>query len=127
MSQATLITKSQAKELTRIVNNISRTLAGQSFKAPVMKLWPQYADTYSAKVPNPIDLGTIEIKLKDDMYPSIAEFRADINLLYQNSVDFNGIENIVTSAALDVRDTFLIAISDLEEGRSSTRTSSRGL
>jgi bromodomain-containing factor 1 len=53
------------------LNQINRTLAGQSFKAPVKLLWPEYADTYAAKVPNPIDLGTIEMKVRDKMYPSI--------------------------------------------------------
>jgi hypothetical protein len=123
----TRITKRQSKEITKTLNQISRTLAGQSFKAPVKQLWPEYADTYAVKVPNPIDLGTIEIKVKNDIYLSIDEFRADVILLYQNSVDFNGIEHIITSAALEVRDTILKAINDMEEGKGSTRASTRVL
>ncbi|KAF4630855.1 hypothetical protein G7Y89_g7280 [Cudoniella acicularis] len=46
--------------------------------------------TYITKVPNPIDLGTIEMKLKSNIYHSIDDFRDDVILLYQNSVDFNG-------------------------------------
>ena len=121
-----LITKLQSKEIAKILHHISRTLAGQSFKAPVKQLWPEYADTYAAKVPNPIDLGTIEMKVKNDTYLSIDELRADVFLLYQNSIDFNGIEHIITSAALEVRNTILNAISEVEEGKGYTRASIRG-
>ena len=93
------------------------------------KLWPEYADTYAAKVLHPIDLGTIEVKVKNDIYPSIDEFRADVLLLYQNSVDFNGADHIITSAAIEVRDTILEAISNIQEGKDNTplRASARGL
>ena len=91
------------------------------------KLWPEYADTYAAKVPNPIDLGTMEMKVKNDIYPSIDEFRADVVLLYQNSVDFNGTDHIITSAALEVRDTILKAISDVGNDGTPLRASARGL
>jgi hypothetical protein len=123
----TLVTKRQSREITNLLSHISRTLAGQSFKAPVKQLWPLYADTYASKILNPIDLSTIEMKVKNDTYLSIDEFRADVVLLYQNSVDFNGIEHIITSAALEVRDTILKAISDMEEGKGTTRASIRGL
>jgi bromodomain-containing factor 1 len=110
------------------LNHISRTQAGQSFKAPVQQLWPECADVYAAKVLNPIDLGTMEMKVKNNIYPSIDDFRADVILLYKNSLDFNGIDHIVTSVALEVRDTILKAISDIEGGKGSTilRASSRG-
>jgi hypothetical protein len=123
----TLITKRQSKDIAKILHHISRTLAGQSFKAPVKQLWPQYADTYAAKVANPIDLSTIEMKAKNDTYLFIDELRADVFLLHQNSIDFNGIEHIITSAALEVRNTVLDAISEVEEGKGYTRASIRGL
>jgi hypothetical protein len=123
----TSLTKRQAKDLASTLSHISRTQAGQSFKAPVEQLWPDCADAYAAKVPNPIDLGTIETKVKNNIYHSIEDFKVDVVLLYQNSVDFNGIDHIITSAALEVQDTILKAISDMEEGKGSTRTSIRGL
>jgi hypothetical protein len=113
------ITKRQSKEITNILNHISRTPAGQSFKAPVEQLWPECAGAYAAKVSNPIDLGTIQMKVKNNIYPSVDDFRADIVLLYQNSVDFNGIDHIITSTALEVRDTILNALNDMEKGKGS--------
>jgi len=76
------ITKRQSKEIANILNYIGRTLAGQSFKAPVKQLWPEYAGAYAAKVSNPIDLGSIQMKVKNNIYPSVDDFRADIVLLY---------------------------------------------
>ncbi len=116
----TPITKLQAKEIANTLNHISRTQAGQSFKAPVEQLWPECAEVYAAKVPNPIDLGTMEMKVKNNIYPSMDDFRADAILLYENSLAFNGIDHIITSAALEVRDTILKAISDMEEGKGNT-------
>ncbi|PVH70705.1 hypothetical protein DL98DRAFT_540644 [Cadophora sp. DSE1049] len=113
------ITKHQCKEIANILDHISRTTAGQSFKAPVEQLWPEFAGAYAAKVPNPIDLGTIQLKVKNDIYPSVDAFRADVVLLYQNSIDFNGVDHIITSTALEVRDTILSALDDMEEGKSS--------
>ena len=67
--------------------------------------------------------------MKNNIYPSMDDFRADVILLYKNSLDFNGIDYIVTSVALKVRDTILKAISEIEKGKGSMilRASSRGL
>jgi bromodomain-containing factor 1 len=62
----------------------------------------------------------MEMKMKNNIYPSMDDFRADAILLYENSLAFNGIDHIITSAALEVRDTILKAISDMKEGKGST-------
>jgi len=69
------------------------------------------------------------MKVKNNIYPSIDDFRADVILLYKNSLNFNSIDYIVTSVALKIRDTILKAISDIEGGKGSTilRALSRGL
>jgi hypothetical protein len=69
------------------------------------------------------------MKVKNNIYPSINDFKADVILLYKNSFNFNSINYIVTSVALKVRDTILKAISDIEGGKGSTilRALSRGL
>jgi bromodomain-containing factor 1 len=67
--------------------------------------------------------------VKNNIYPSIDDFRANAILLYENSLAFNGIDYIITSAALEVRDTILKAISDIKESKGSTisRASTRRL
>jgi hypothetical protein len=60
------------------------------------------------------------MKVKNNIYPSIDDFRADAILLYENSLAFNSIDHIVTSTALELKDTILKAISDIEGGKCST-------
>ena len=79
------------------------------------------------QIPNAIDLGTMEMKLKKDLYRSTTDFKADVALLYQNSVDFNGINHPVTSAAIEVRNAILLAVSEMEKGKTSTGASVEGL
>jgi hypothetical protein len=62
----------------------------------------------------------MEIKVKNNIYPFIGDFRANAILLYKNSLAFNSIDYIITSAALKVRDTILKAISNIKEGKGST-------
>jgi hypothetical protein len=59
------------------------------------------------------------MKVKNNIYPSVNDFRADIILLYQNSVDFNGIDHIITSTALEVQDTILNVLNNMEKGKGS--------
>lgn len=91
------------------------------------QLWPECAAAYNLKVHNPIDLGTIQVKVKNNRYSSVDDLRADVVLLYQNTVEFNGIDHIITSTALEVRDTILSALNDMEEvkGSAMLRTSAR--
>jgi Bromodomain len=97
------------------MNNICRTPAGRNFKALVEQLWPEYADAYATKIPHRIDLSIIQTRLKDKMYSSIDDFKTDVVLLYQNNIDFNGIDHIITSTALEVRDAILKATNDIEK------------
>ena len=62
----------------------------------------------------------METKVKNNIYHSLDDIRADTILLYENSLAFNGIDHIITSATLKVRDTILKVISDIEEGKGST-------
>jgi hypothetical protein len=69
------------------------------------------------------------MKVKNNIYPFIDNFRTNVILLYKNSLNFNSIDYIVTSVALEVRDTILKAISNIERGKGSTilRALSKGL
>lgn len=97
-----------------ILTHISRTPAAKSFEAPVERLWPEFAAAYAATVLNPIDLGNIQLKVHNRTYPSIDVLRADVSLLYRNSVDFNGINHPITSSAAEVRDMIFNALNDIE-------------
>jgi bromodomain-containing factor 1 len=95
----------EAKEIVKILKNVLRTNDGKNFRAPVATLWPSFAEAYNAKISNPIDLGAIEPKVKDGKYPTWGDFKADIQLLYDNAFLFNGDGHIITKAADNVRNS----------------------
>ncbi|KAL3427151.1 Bromodomain-containing factor 1 [Phlyctema vagabunda] len=101
------ITPYQAKELIKIIKNAARTQGGKNFRAPVDTLWPQFAEQYALLVPNQIDLGTMEKKVRDGAYPTLESFQSDVRLLYNNAVLFNGVDHMISKAARDVKDSIL--------------------
>jgi bromodomain-containing factor 1 len=107
------ITQHEVKEIVKLLKNASRTQNGKNFRGAVADLWPNFAEAYSQRIKNPIDLGTMEKKLKDGKYQNIAAFKADLHLLYHNSLTFNGDEHIVTVAAKEVRDSLIIKVDNL--------------
>lgn len=107
------ITPFVGKEIIKILKNCLRTNNGKNFRAPVRVLWPNFADAYEAKVPNPIDLVIIEAKVKGGKYATMDAFRADIELIYSNALLFNGTDNPITVAGKDVRDTILAKVATL--------------
>jgi len=107
------ITPYQAKEIVKIIKNSLRTMGGKNFRLPVAVLWPGFAEAYLARIPNPIDLSTIESKVKENKYSSIADFKADIHLLHDNALAFNGEGHTISKAAVDVRDSILAKVDAL--------------
>lgn len=102
-SDADPITSYQSKEIIKILKNVLRTNDGKNFRAPVTILWPVIADTYNAKISNPIDLGTIETKIREGKYESMGAFKADMQLLADNARTFNGDVHTVTKSGESVR------------------------
>ncbi|RFU29786.1 hypothetical protein B7463_g6572, partial [Scytalidium lignicola] len=103
----------QTKEISRVIRNVLKTTSGKNFRAPVSVLWPGFAEAYLQKTPNPIDLSTIDKKVKAGEYATMKDFRDDVWLLYKNCLAFNGPEHTITKTAEEVRDTILSRTADL--------------
>lgn len=103
----------QQKELLKIIKHIKGTIHGRNFKASVEQLWPFY-EAYRQKINNPIDLSIIEQRLRlarqPDGYQTLAEFKNDVELLYNNTLIFNGPDHEVTIAGSTTRDNILSKI-----------------
>jgi hypothetical protein len=54
-------------------------------KLPTKKELPDYY----AFIEHPMDLKTIEAKVKKDEYPGLAEFKADVELMFKNAKEYN--------------------------------------
>ncbi|ORY11646.1 hypothetical protein BCR34DRAFT_483824, partial [Clohesyomyces aquaticus] len=100
------MTTPQNKFLLERVRNTKKIKVAHAFKEPVnpeaMGI-PHYRDF----IKNPMDLSTMEAKLKEGNYENIRDFMADLDLVIDNSITFNGREHPVTQAGYNMRAYFL--------------------
>ena len=99
------ITIPQKKHLIRTISNIKRSLDGKPFDKPVDPV-ALGIPTYFNVIKNPMDLSTLEDKLKRGDYASLEAFNSDFNLIVQNAVTFNGPEHFITAHARKMEATF---------------------
>ncbi|KAK7980784.1 hypothetical protein PG989_013241 [Apiospora arundinis] len=97
----------QNKEIRAQIGRVKKTKSGSNFRSSVEKLWPQVWESYKLQIEHPVDLSMFEVKLREVKYANFGEFKADLQLLYENALKFNGAGNIVTLAALQVRNDLL--------------------
>lgn len=99
------MTKMQHKFLVKSIGSLKRMQTSRFYREPVdpVKLnIPQYVEV----VKRPMDLGTIDKKLKNNDYPTPQAVIDDFNLMIQNSVTFNGPEHIVAQEGRSLKETF---------------------
>ncbi|KUJ18201.1 Bromodomain-containing protein [Mollisia scopiformis] len=101
------LTPFAANNIIKIIKTVARSPAGKNFRGPVARLWPTFAALYAEKISTPIDLETMEHRLRDMVYQTMSEVISDIELLYSNALTFNGPGHAVTNAGKDVRATLL--------------------
>ena len=106
------ITKPQHKFLSKGLQNLKRLKDALPFNQPVDYVTlniPTYPDVIS----KPMDLRTIEEKLKADQYASVGAYTADFNQIVENAVIFNGPEHPVTKSAYTIKAAFDKQLSNL--------------
>ena len=89
------VTPLRKKFLVRTIQNLRRHPKGRFFKDPVnYKVMgiPSYPDI----VKQPMDLSTIEKKVKTDQYRTMDQVNADMHLIVYNTTTFNGEDHQVT-------------------------------
>ncbi|KAI0598768.1 hypothetical protein F4775DRAFT_171683 [Biscogniauxia sp. FL1348] len=107
------ITQFQNRQIRQVLASLKKTKNGSLFRQSVERLWPALWPDYKVKVENPVDLSLIESRLREEKYASYAELKADVRLLYDNSMTFNGPENVVTIGAAIVRDQIFTKLPDI--------------
>ncbi|KAK3343485.1 hypothetical protein B0T25DRAFT_300518 [Lasiosphaeria hispida] len=103
------LTEFMAKQLRSILAGVKKTKAGMNFRLPVQSLWPGLWIDYTSKVTNPTDISTMERKLRGELpkFKALGDFKAELDLLVQNSITFNGEIHDVTASAKNTRNTVI--------------------
>ncbi|KAG7099822.1 hypothetical protein E1B28_001631 [Marasmius oreades] len=80
---------------------------------------PTYFDVIPRK--NARDLSTIRQKLDSDVYGTAEAFEADIDLMIQNAITFNGADSEVGQVAVALADRFEVLLSSWRSGSTKKR------
>lgn len=96
------MTETQRKRLLEGLKNIKKGKFSKAYLKPVDPVI-QNLPTYFDVIKYPMDLGTIEQKLKDDHYRSVADYITDFDLMVNNSVTFNTQNHPIAQAGLNIR------------------------
>ncbi|TKA60927.1 hypothetical protein B0A49_10829, partial [Cryomyces minteri] len=112
------ITKSQQKWLIDKLKNVRKVKAALPFQHPVDPV-ALNIPSYPTIVTRPMDLSTIESKLKNEQYASIDEYVGDFNLMIQNSITFNGPDHAVSALGQSLKAYFDKQMSSLPSDASA--------
>ena len=109
------MTKSQNKFLLDAVRKTKKTKAAKWFLKPV-DAESMGLPTYYTVITNPMDLSTMEQKLKDNEFSSVDETMAAMDQIVKNSVTFNGMQHIVTVEGMNMRAYFVKLMDHIPTG-----------
>ncbi|KAG9384220.1 Bromodomain containing protein [Pyrenophora tritici-repentis] len=111
----TPMTEAQNKFLLERIRNTKKIKVSLAFKDPVDPVAlgiPQYPEI----VKHPMDLSTMESKLKEKKYTYVRDFMADLDQMITNSELFNNKQHPVTQAGYNLRAYFLKGMGKMPRG-----------
>ncbi|KAI4626784.1 hypothetical protein J4E83_003937 [Alternaria metachromatica] len=111
----TPMTDAQNRFLLERIRNTKKIKVSLAFKDPVDPV-ALNIPTYPDIVKNPMDLTTMEHKLKDKKYTYVRDFMADLDQMITNSELFNNKEHPVTQAGYNLRAYFLKGMGKMPRG-----------
>lgn len=99
------LTPSQHARCVEIMNELLSFHTSRMFSQPVDPVRDD-CPNYLKVVKNPMDLGTVMRKLRSGAYASVAEWKADVNLVWANSFAFNPKTSLMRSITKELSDYF---------------------
>jgi len=96
------------KRMVEVAKNLPKSVV-EFFRCPVTN---KEAPTYKLIVKKPMDLQTLNNRAEQSVYSSLKEFLEDVDLIYTNSVLFNGEQAVITQNAKIVVDTIKQTLQD---------------
>ncbi|KAF2847207.1 bromodomain-containing protein-like protein [Plenodomus tracheiphilus IPT5] len=109
------MTEAQNRFLLERIRNTKKIKVSLAFKDPVNPVLLGIP-TYPEIVKHPMDLSTMEHKLKDKKYGNVREFMADLDQMIENSELFNNKQHPVTQAGYNLRAYFLKGMGKMPRG-----------
>jgi bromodomain-containing factor 1 len=112
---STPMTEAQNRFLLERIRNTKKIKVSLAFKDPVDPIAlniPQYPEI----VKTPMDLSTMEGKLKEKRYTYVRDFMADLDQMVTNSELFNNKQHPVTQAGYNLRAYFLKGMGKMPRG-----------
>lgn len=101
------------------IKNTKKVKSAQFFLKPVDPIALNIPH-YTTIIQHPMDLGTMEKKLKADQYACIDDFVADFELIITNCVTFNGPQHPVSIAGQNLRAYFMKQMETVPTGISAS-------
>ena len=96
------------------------TIASRIRQVP--ESWPFYKPVdrkkiknYYDLIKNPMDLETLQALVKHNKYTTVEHFLSDIELVYSNSLTYNGPESVYTKKALEILQEAKTAVAEHQE------------
>ena len=80
-----------------------RDIIGPFMTKPCKKTYPQYYNV----VKNPIDMETINKRIKSKVYKTLEEFSADVNLMFDNCKLYNNPKSVLYKDACNLQEIFM--------------------
>jgi bromodomain-containing factor 1 len=111
----THMTDAQNRFLLERIRNTKKIKVSLWFKEPVNTDLLNIP-TYYSIVTKPMDLSTMEGKLKEKKYTYVKEFMEDLDLMIENSELFNSTQHPVTQAGYNLRAYFLKGMNKMPRG-----------
>lgn len=99
------MTKVQHKFVLKGIQSLKRMNDARFYREPVDPV-KMNIPHYPQIIKHPMDLGTIERKLKNNEYNTAQAVVDDFNLMVQNAVTFNGPDHVVSQEGLKLKATF---------------------
>ena len=96
------MTDSQQKRLLEGMRSLKKGKHASSFSKPVDPV-AMNLPTYFDVVEKPMDLTTMEQKLKGKEYSSVTDYVADFDLMVSNAIKFNGQQHTVAQSGMMIR------------------------
>ncbi|KIW06239.1 uncharacterized protein PV09_02713 [Verruconis gallopava] len=118
------ITPTQTKFLLEQIRKAKKTKSALAYLTPVDYV-ALNIPTYPDIIKNPMDLKTMEEKLKQGKYRTADDLMTDFETMVQNSQIFNGPQHPVAQAGQSLRAYFIKCVSMMPKGEAAKATESK--